>query len=317
VVTRTDLVVPAGAEHFALQVESPASGDRVLHMFAAVGIAGEGDAACTASIGDRTWRDDDRDGVQDPGEPGLAGVEVVLRDADGTEIATTVSDADGAWRFGDLCAGDWVVEPVIPDGWEPAPCDAGDDDALDSDCAPVSVHLADDAATVSGVDFGFVTPVDDPGMHGCFRGAGWWARQMRMATGRHRGHHCYRPRELNTLLRRAVAATEVEFGGRDGRLSVREARRILEPHGRRTPCQRARRHYLATLLNWVRNGEDPAIPVDTDGDAIADSTFGEARALLEDLLVRSGDMDADAACRLAHRIAESINEHSGGDCRDD
>ena len=36
-----------------------------------------------ASIGDRVWHDTDRDGIQDPGEPGVAGVTVTLFGSDG------------------------------------------------------------------------------------------------------------------------------------------------------------------------------------------------------------------------------------------
>lgn len=46
-----------------------------------------------AAIGDRVWHDLDRDGVQDPGEPGVPGVTVILYDGAGQPIATNVTAA--------------------------------------------------------------------------------------------------------------------------------------------------------------------------------------------------------------------------------
>ncbi|MBP6431896.1 MAG: T9SS type A sorting domain-containing protein [Ferruginibacter sp.] len=63
-----------------------------------------------ASLGDRVWYDNDRDGVQDAGEPGIAGVTVQLLAADGvTVLATTVTDAFGNYIFPDLLPGDYRV----------------------------------------------------------------------------------------------------------------------------------------------------------------------------------------------------------------
>lgn len=64
----------------------------------------------TAIVGDRVWRDDNGDGVQDGGEPGLLGVTVELRDAVGTSVlATAVTDANGFYQFENLAAGTYTV----------------------------------------------------------------------------------------------------------------------------------------------------------------------------------------------------------------
>ncbi len=55
-------------------------------------------------IGDRVWRDDDGDGVQDPNEAGIAGVELELVDSDGVTIATTTTSDSGTYRFAGLSA---------------------------------------------------------------------------------------------------------------------------------------------------------------------------------------------------------------------
>lgn len=58
-------------------------------------------------IGDYVWEDLDRDGVQDAGEPPLAGVTLTLS---GARSATAVTDAAGAYLFTDLKAGAYVVD---------------------------------------------------------------------------------------------------------------------------------------------------------------------------------------------------------------
>lgn len=63
-----------------------------------------------AKIGDFVWRDVDCDGVQDMGEPGIAGLHLQLLDqATLSVLATTTTDMNGAWCFTDLAAGDYVV----------------------------------------------------------------------------------------------------------------------------------------------------------------------------------------------------------------
>jgi SdrD B-like domain/Secretion system C-terminal sorting domain len=57
-----------------------------------------------ASLGDRVWRDDNANGLQDAGEPGVAGISVQLFNG-ATLIATTVTDAYGNYQFNNLAAG--------------------------------------------------------------------------------------------------------------------------------------------------------------------------------------------------------------------
>ncbi|MCU0491055.1 MAG: carboxypeptidase regulatory-like domain-containing protein, partial [Chloroflexaceae bacterium] len=63
---------------------------------------GDMELMCNAApieIGNRIWRDDDGDGVQDANEPGIAGVTVRLYDNGGTLIGTAITDANGNYSF--------------------------------------------------------------------------------------------------------------------------------------------------------------------------------------------------------------------------
>ncbi|WP_344031512.1 SdrD B-like domain-containing protein, partial [Leucobacter iarius] len=54
------------------------------------------------SIGDTVWVDTNRNGVQDPNEPGMPGATVRLLDAGGAIVATTTTDAKGFYVFANL-----------------------------------------------------------------------------------------------------------------------------------------------------------------------------------------------------------------------
>jgi fimbrial isopeptide formation D2 family protein/uncharacterized repeat protein (TIGR01451 family) len=103
-----------------------------------------------ASLGDRVWHDLDADGVQDPGEAGLANVTVRLLAADGvTVIASTTTNGSGLYSFGDLAPGQYGVRVQAPSGYETSPIDQGGIDSADSDAnaagviAPVMIFSGD------------------------------------------------------------------------------------------------------------------------------------------------------------------------------
>jgi hypothetical protein len=54
---------------------------------------------CRAALGDFVWEDQNEDGIQTVGEPGIEGVTVTLYDNTNTLIATTNSAADGSYIF--------------------------------------------------------------------------------------------------------------------------------------------------------------------------------------------------------------------------
>ncbi|MEU4248569.1 SdrD B-like domain-containing protein [Amycolatopsis sp. NPDC026612] len=87
-------------------------------------------------IGDFAWADTDGNGLQDAGEPGLADVKAVLKDADGKEVASVVTGPDGSYGFDGLEDGTYQV-CFTADGRHPTAEDGGDD-ARDSDADPAS-----------------------------------------------------------------------------------------------------------------------------------------------------------------------------------
>ena len=56
-------------------------------------------------------------GSLDPGEPGLQGWTILLFDATGNLIATTVTDADGNYSFPDVGPGTYTVQEEMQSGW--------------------------------------------------------------------------------------------------------------------------------------------------------------------------------------------------------
>ncbi|MFV2065776.1 MAG: SdrD B-like domain-containing protein [Pirellulales bacterium] len=121
----------------------------------------------TATIGNFVWDDRDGDGIQDVGEPGLEGVDVLLWDATGTDLlATTTSDALGGYSFdfsGDDGAGDYFVEFITPIGYRLTAADQGGDDARDSDPDPVDHRVAVTLLAeqvLLGIDAGFFLDTD-------------------------------------------------------------------------------------------------------------------------------------------------------------
>ena len=85
------------------------------------------------TIGDFAWDDLDRDGIQEPGEPGLANVTVTLRDPGGTVLATTTTDAGGQYGFTNVAPGSYRLRFTVPAGLQTTPSDVGSDDTVDSD----------------------------------------------------------------------------------------------------------------------------------------------------------------------------------------
>jgi len=71
----------------------------------------------TGSIHGYKFEDLDGDGIWDPGEPRLEGLEFELSDGDGNIIATETTNADGEFWFVELTPSVYAVREIVPDGW--------------------------------------------------------------------------------------------------------------------------------------------------------------------------------------------------------
>ena len=92
----------------------------------------------TYCLGDFVWHDGNRDGMQDAGESGLAGLTLRLLDPAGDVLATSSTGSNGDYQFCGLpSGGQYRVELQLPtSGWQFSPVDQGSDDARDADFVP-------------------------------------------------------------------------------------------------------------------------------------------------------------------------------------
>jgi len=117
-------------------------------------------------IGDWVWRDSDRDGLQDAGESGLAGVDIYIGyDADHNGridqiLATTHTNSAGRYAFCALMPATYLVEFGTAPGCINTWPNQGGDDALDSDASagygitpPIVLHAGEANSTV---DAGYI-----------------------------------------------------------------------------------------------------------------------------------------------------------------
>ena len=120
-----------------------------------------------AQLGDFVWHDLNADGIQNAGEPGIAGAAVELfscpAEGEGTLLATTTTNANGLYLFANLLPGDYYVQFAKPDGFLFAsPVLQGSNPALDSDADPTTgrtqcVALAEGESNLT-LDAGFYNP---------------------------------------------------------------------------------------------------------------------------------------------------------------
>lgn len=101
------------------------------------------DPCPVGSIGNFVWKDDNENGLQDPGEPGVKGVTVRLYNCyDNTLVATTTTDGNGAYLFSNLeVEHAYYVEfdqSTLPANGKFTSANTGSNDATDSDADPVT-----------------------------------------------------------------------------------------------------------------------------------------------------------------------------------
>jgi hypothetical protein len=132
--------------------------------------------ATYASIGNFVWLDNNMNGLQDEGEPGIPNVTVHLFDCEDSLIASTLTDADGFYIFGGLWPGDYYVKFDLPAGYEFTLLGQGLNEELDSD-ANRTTGMAD-CTTLDAYeedmswDAGMYR--SEPPQEGCTRTIGYW-----------------------------------------------------------------------------------------------------------------------------------------------
>lgn len=85
---------------------------RVNGLVLPVGPVDAPERVIASEVGDFVWNDLNSNGIQDAGEPGVAGVPVTISgtDADGNDVTqSTVTDANGNYTFSNLPSGTYVV----------------------------------------------------------------------------------------------------------------------------------------------------------------------------------------------------------------
>ena len=125
-------------------------------------------------IGDLVWNDQDADGVQDAGEPGLSGVTVGLYTSGGTLVSSMITDALGQYGFIGLTSGSsYYVQFTLPSNYIFSPKYAG------GAATPTGSGTDSDADTATGRTDTFTwggtaTAAIDAGMHQSYIGDYFW-----------------------------------------------------------------------------------------------------------------------------------------------
>ena len=107
-----------------------------------------GIVATPARIGDRVWLDANANGVQDAGEAGVSGVTIELKDAGGTVIGSTTTDASGNYFF-DVEPGTYSIAVTAPAGFVVTGQNLGGNEATDSDIDPAT-GMSDTVTVAAG-----------------------------------------------------------------------------------------------------------------------------------------------------------------------
>jgi len=148
----------------------------------------------TNRVGDFVWSDDNSNGVQDTGEPGVPGLPVFLQDGTGKPVAQTKTDKDGKYLFTDLPDGEYKVcfnadpQTGLVAGRKLTTPNVGDD-GKDSDADPATgcthvVKLGKDKRVDLTLDAGLLPqPPAPPLAWTCVSVWAWLAAGLAMLLG--------------------------------------------------------------------------------------------------------------------------------------
>lgn len=105
----------------------------------------------TARLGDFVWNDLNKNGIQDAGEPGIAGVPVMLYTSGNVLYRSTITSNNGYYFFNEVPAGTYYIKVTPPIGYQASPKDATTDD-IDSDIDPVTFKTGNYTVTAGTIN---------------------------------------------------------------------------------------------------------------------------------------------------------------------
>lgn len=114
------------------------------------------------TIGNFVWDDLDKDGIQDAGEPGIAGVTVqVWNSAKNQLLAQTQTNASGFYTLVVPQPGNYYLRAILPTASDLfSPKDQGGDDLRDSDTNPDGftnlITIASNVISITSIDIGII-----------------------------------------------------------------------------------------------------------------------------------------------------------------
>ena len=117
-----------------------------------------------SSIGDRAWRDENGNGIQDPGELGLEGVMLNLFTCDNLFVASTTTDLAGNYSFEGVSPGSYYVcVESAPRGYLPTILVMDENNSIlqDNGCS-ICIDVLDETNVIDA-DLGFVFGSSDIG----------------------------------------------------------------------------------------------------------------------------------------------------------
>ena len=107
-----------------------------------------------AVIGNYVWSDRNGNGIQDSGEPGVAGIRVLLLDGGGNVVAVAITDANGGYLFPNVAPGTYSLSfGNVPTGAAFTSSNVGGDDNVDSDVIGTTITGIVVTATTNNLSF--------------------------------------------------------------------------------------------------------------------------------------------------------------------
>lgn len=104
-----------------------------------------------STLGDSVWEDLNGNGLQDTGEPALAGATVQLLNRNGIVIQTTLSDSSGRYFFTPLIADQYQIRFIRPNGYQ---FTIANQDELDEDDSDAQDFPNEDEGDTEIIDLG-------------------------------------------------------------------------------------------------------------------------------------------------------------------